>query len=110
MKTILPNPIRCFCSLSFILIAVLLTCYSTAADARRGGKPDASSATEVLAAAEKDNDPEYVEKRREFLNRFFGTDPGGVSPEAYTNALIAARALPQSPILEGRSFIPAETQ
>jgi photosystem II stability/assembly factor-like uncharacterized protein len=108
MKTILLNPTRCFCSISFMLIAALLTCYSTVADARRGGKQDASGATEA-AAAEKDNDPEYVEKRREFLNRFFGAGPGGISPETYTNALIAARALPQSPLLEGRAFISAET-
>src|SRR5438874_7645698 len=109
MKTILLNPIRCFCSISFLLIAVLLTCYSTVADARRGGKQDASSVTESVAA-ENDNDPEHVEKRREFLNQFFGTGPGGIAPEAYTNALAAARALPPSSLLEGRSFMSAETQ
>jgi photosystem II stability/assembly factor-like uncharacterized protein len=68
----------------------------------------ATNAADV-SPAENDDDPEYLEKRREFLNRFFGTEPGGVAPRAYAAALDAARALPASPLLQGGRFMSPET-
>ena len=99
---------RYFAAVSLMLIAVLLTCYSAIANARRGVMQDAASAAD-LSPAETDSDPEYLEKRREFLDRFFGNEPGGVSPGAYASALVAARALPLSPLLQGQKFVSPET-
>jgi photosystem II stability/assembly factor-like uncharacterized protein len=59
--------------------------------------------------SEHDDDPEYREQRREFLSRFFGTGPEGVSASAYKRALAEARALPPSPLLGGRTFSSVET-
>jgi photosystem II stability/assembly factor-like uncharacterized protein len=59
--------------------------------------------------SENDDDPEYREQRREFLSRFFGTGPEGVSASAYKRALAEARALPPSPLLGGRTFRSVET-
>jgi photosystem II stability/assembly factor-like uncharacterized protein len=95
-------------AISLMLVGVLLTCYSATANALGDGMQDASSEADV-SPEENDSDPEYVEKRTEFLNQFFGTGPGGVSPSAYASALIAARALPLSPLLQGRKFISPET-
>jgi len=53
---------------------------------------------------ERDGDPDYIEKRGEFLNRFFGTGPGGVSPAAYEAGRAMARILPPSPLLQNESF------
>jgi photosystem II stability/assembly factor-like uncharacterized protein len=100
--------VRCIAALLLILVAVLLTCYSSAANARRGAVQDAISGADV-SLAENDSDPEYLEKRDEFLNRFFGTGPGSVSPSAYASALAAAHALPPSPLLQGRRFVSPET-
>jgi photosystem II stability/assembly factor-like uncharacterized protein len=91
-------------AVSLMLAGVLLTCYSAVANARRGVSNEVS-----VSPAEEDRDPEYLEKRREFLERFFGTGPEGVSPSAYASALAAARALPPSPLLQGRRFMSPET-
>src|ERR1043166_6411354 len=110
LVTLLPQ-IRYLAAVSLMLVAVLLTCYSTAANARRGDVQDASSEARI-SQEEEDEDSEYVEKRREFLDRFFANGPGGVSPSAYANALAAARALPPTPLSQGRQFMspePAET-
>ena len=107
MKTILSRT-RYLLAVGLMCLSVLLTCYSAIANARRGGTQDATSAADV-SPAENDNDSEYLEKRSEFLERFFGTGPGGVSPSAYTNALAAARALPPSPLLQGGRFMSPET-
>ncbi len=107
LVTLLPRT-RYLASVSLMLVAALLTGYSAVANALRDGMQDASSEAD-LSAEENDNDPEYVEKRTEFLNQFFGTGPGGVSPGAYESALVAARALPLSPLLQGRKFISPET-
>jgi photosystem II stability/assembly factor-like uncharacterized protein len=50
-----------------------------------------------------DDDPAYVEARREFLNRFFGTGRGKVPINGYAKALAAARALPKSSRSQGGS-------
>jgi photosystem II stability/assembly factor-like uncharacterized protein len=105
--TLLPQT-RYLAAVSLMLVGVLLTCYSTVANARRGGMQSATNAADV-SPAENDDDPEYLEKRREFLERFFGTGLGGVSPRAYATALDAARALPASPLLQGRRFVSPET-
>jgi photosystem II stability/assembly factor-like uncharacterized protein len=99
---------RYLAAVSLMLAAVLLTCYSTVANARRDSIQEASS-EEAGSLGDNDSDPEYLEKRHEFLEQFFGTTPGGVSPSAYTSALTAARALPLSPLLQGRKFISPET-
>ena len=91
-----------------MLVGLLLTCYSTVANARRDSIQEANS-EEAGSLGDNDSDPEYLEKRHEFLEQFFGTAPGGVSPSAYTSALTAARALPLSPLLQGRKFISPET-
>ena len=75
-------PKRCLLSASLVLIGVVLTCYSAIADSQRRGSMDATSTADG-EPGERDKDPDYVEKRGEFLNRFFGTGPGGVSPAAY---------------------------
>jgi photosystem II stability/assembly factor-like uncharacterized protein len=103
MKTILLIRTRHLVEISLILMGLSLICYSAIANAQRRGTPDASKITDV-APAERDRDPDYVEKRSEFLSQFFGTGPGGVSPSAYTAGLVAARALPPSPLFQNGRF------
>ena len=88
---------------SLMLIGVVLTCYSAIAHAQRRGSQDATS-TVSGEPGERDKDPDYIEKRGEFLNRFFGTGPGGVSPTAYEAGRAMARVLPPSPLLQNESF------
>src|SRR4029453_16948603 len=104
---ILRRQIQYVTPLSLMLVAMLVTSYSTVANARRDSIQEASSEVED-SAGEDDSDPEYLERRGEFLDQLFGTVPGGVSPSAYASALIAARALPLSPLLQDRRFIAAE--
>jgi photosystem II stability/assembly factor-like uncharacterized protein len=87
---------------------VLLICYSAVANARRGGTYEAANA-DSLAPEADDRDPEYLQKRREFLNRFFGTGLEGVSSSDYESAVTAARALPASKLMQGRKVFSAET-
>ena len=108
MKTLFVNQTRYLVAVVLMLLGVLLTCYSAVANVRRGSTRNATSAAD-FSPGEEDSDPEYLEKRREFLERFFGTGPGGVSPSGYASALVAARALPPSPLLQGRKFISPET-
>ena len=103
MKTNCLVPKRYLVAASLMLISVLLTCYSAIADAERRGKLDATS-TVGGEPGERDKDPDYIEKRGEFLNRFFGTGPGGVSPAAYEAGRAMARVLPPSPLLQNESF------
>jgi photosystem II stability/assembly factor-like uncharacterized protein len=104
----LQSRIRCAVAVSLILIAVLLTCYSTIPNARRSDVQDIGTMVDVVPADE-DGDAEYLDKRHEFLEQFFATGPGGVSPSAYKRALDAARGLPISPLLQGQRFISPET-
>jgi photosystem II stability/assembly factor-like uncharacterized protein len=83
-------------------------CYNAGANLRRGSEPNPGGGADILRS-ENDDDPEYREQRREFLSRFFGTGPEGVSPGAYKRALTEARALPRSPLLGGGTFRSAET-
>ena len=76
--------------------------YVAAANRGRSKGPD-------ILRTENDDDPEYREQRREFLKRFFGNREGGVSSREYKRALAEARALPRSPLLEGRMFGSLET-
>jgi photosystem II stability/assembly factor-like uncharacterized protein len=99
---------RYLAAVLLILVAVLLTGYSTIANTGRSGRQVPTS-TAGIYPAEDDQDPKYREKRDEFLRGFFGTEPGGVSPSAYTSALAAAHALPPSPLLQGRRFVSPET-
>jgi photosystem II stability/assembly factor-like uncharacterized protein len=107
MKTICLSRTRNYSAVSLMLVGVLLTCYSSIENLRRGGTLDIEKMAEVVPADE-DGDAEYLQKRHEFLDRFFGTGPGGVSPRAYAAALDAARALPLSPLLQGRRFVSPE--
>jgi len=100
--------IRYLAAVVLMLLGVLLTCYGVIANAHRASAQDASSNAGLLPGQE-DRDAEHLEKRGEFLNRFFGTGQGGVSPGAYASALAAARALPSSPLLQGRRFMSPQT-
>ena len=107
MKTICLSKTRCLTAVTLMLVGVLLSCYSAIANLRRGGMRDIGNMADVVPT-EEDGDAEHLEKRHEFLDRFFGTGPGGVSPSAYTAALAAARSLPPSPLLQGRRFVSPE--
>ena len=108
MQTNCLIPKRYLIAVSLILISVLLTSYGAIANAQRRGKLGATSMVGG-EPAERDGDPEYLEKRREFAKRFFGTGPGGVSPTAYMAGLAIARALPPSALMENRRFTSFET-
>ena len=58
-----------------MLIGVVLTCYDAGANLRRGSEQNRSSGPDILRS-ENDDDPEYREQRREFLDRFFGNRAG----------------------------------
>src|SRR4051812_21917267 len=103
MKTKCLTSNRYLVAASLMLISVILTCYSAIADAQRRGKLNATN-TGGGDPGERDKDPDYIEKRGEFLNRFFGTGPGGVSPAAYDAGRAMARVLPRSPLLRNESF------
>ena len=103
MKTNCLIPQRYLVAASLMLMSVLLTFYSEIANAQRRGKLDATSMVGD-EPGERDKDPDYIEKRGEFLNRFFGTGPGGVSPTAYEAGRAVARVLPPSPLLQNESF------
>ena len=80
MKTNRLIPKRYLVAASLMLAGVVLTSYA-GGNARRGTtRSDIRMAG--VAPAERDRDPDYLEKRRQFANRFFGTGPGGVSPSA----------------------------
>jgi photosystem II stability/assembly factor-like uncharacterized protein len=87
---------------------MVLICYNAGANLRRGNEPNSGGGADVFRG-EHDDDPEYREQRREFLSRFFGTGPEGVSVGAYKRALAEARALPPSPLLGGGTFRSVET-
>src|SRR5439155_12662787 len=93
MNTVGLIPKRYVVAVPLMLAGVLLMCYSAMASARRGGTQNGVTMAGV-APAEHDRDSEYLEKRREFLSKFFGTGRGGVSPSAYTAGLAAAGVLP----------------
>lgn len=87
-----------------MVAGVLLTCYTAIGNLRQSGMQDIENITDVVPADE-DGEEEYLEKRHEFLERFFGTGPGGVSSDAYAAALDEARALPVSQFLQGGRFM-----
>jgi hypothetical protein len=103
MKTKCLNPKRYLLASSLMLIGVLLMSYSAIAGAQRRCSLDTTS-TVGGEPGERGRDPDYIEKRGEFLNRFFGTGPGGVSPAAYEGGRAMARVLPPSPLLKNESF------
>ena len=104
MKTKCLIPKRYLVAALLMLIAVVLTCYDAGANLRRGNEPKDLSGPDILRTENDDDDPDYREERREFLNRFFGTDANGVSPRAYKRGMAEARALPASPLLGGQTF------
>jgi photosystem II stability/assembly factor-like uncharacterized protein len=108
MKTICLNRIQCLVAVPLMLVGVLLTCYSAIGNLGHGGMQDIENIADVVPTDE-DGNAEYLEKRHEFLDRFFGTGLESVSAADYTRALAAARALPPSPLLQGRSFVSPET-
>jgi photosystem II stability/assembly factor-like uncharacterized protein len=107
MKTKCLSRTQCLVAVSLVILGVLLACYSAMGNLRQRGMEDNEKIVDAVPADE-DGDSEYLEKRYEFLDRFFGTGPGGVSPGAYMAALAAARALPPSPLLQGRRFMSPE--
>jgi photosystem II stability/assembly factor-like uncharacterized protein len=90
-----------------ILAALLLTLgYSAIAKSRRADVPQTNttaSASSMLqpidlaAPYDDDEDPAFIQKRREYLTRFYGTGPGQVSSTDFAASLSAARAVPPSP-------------
>lgn len=108
LATLLPKA-RYLAAVSLMLVAVLLTCYSGVATARRSTIEGATNMADVLPTDE-DGDAEHLEQRNEFLNQFLGNKPGGVSPSAYASALVAAHALPLSQLLQGQKFVSPETE
>ena len=108
MKTKCLIPIRYIVAALLMLIAVVLTCYNAGANARRGNEESRGSGPDIQRT-ENDDDPEYREQRREFLDRFLGNGPDAVSASAYKRALAEVRALPPSPLLGGQRFRSAET-
>ena len=82
MKANCLNPRRYLVAASVMLIGVVLRCYNAGAKARRGSEENRSSGPDILRT-ENDDDPEYREQRREFLNRFFGNSSSGVSASAF---------------------------
>jgi photosystem II stability/assembly factor-like uncharacterized protein len=107
MKTKCLSRTQCLVAVSLLTLGVLLTCYSAIGTLRQNGIEDVEDITGAVPADE-DGDAEYVEKRREFVNQFFGNGPEGVSFDAYAAALDAARALPASPLLQGGGFVSPE--
>lgn len=85
------------------LLAVLVI--GASSNALRADAQGASGTAHLRRIAD-DRDPELVKKRQQFLESFFGRGPGGVSPSEYAAGLAAARALPPSPVLQGRTFTP----
>ena len=103
LSNVICRRIRYVAAISLMLIAVLLTRYTAVANARRAGAQEATSAADV-SPAESDNDAEYLEKRSEFLERFFGTGPEGVSPGAdrILVPLLSPRLLRLPAVVAGR--------
>ena len=108
MTTIFLSRTRHLVAASLMLIDVLLICYSAVANPRRSGTQNGAKMANV-APAERDRDHDCLKKRREFVNRFFGTGSEDVSPSAYMAGVAVARALPSSPLLENRRFTSGET-
>jgi hypothetical protein len=114
MKTILARN-KWVLVLSPILAAIfLICCYSAIARARGADTKDASSAADVSAGGEtsevasrprEDDDAEYIQKRQEYLNQFYGTGPGQVSSADFAASLAVARSVPPSPLLAGQSGV-----
>ena len=109
MKTKCLIPIRYIVAASLMLIGVVLTCYDAGANLRRGSIEQNRASEPDIFRSEHDEDPEYREQRREFLDRFLGNRPGSVSAAAYKRALAEARALPPSPLLGGQMFRSPQT-
>src|ERR1700756_232265 len=107
MKTNCLIPTRYFVAAWLMIAGVLLAGYSARANARHGGIQNGVTMAGG-APAERDRDREYLEKRREFAKRFFGTGPDGVSSSRYMKGLVTARMLPPSPLMENRRFRPVE--
>jgi hypothetical protein len=107
MKTKCLSQTRYLNQIVLMVLGVLLTSYIGIANVRRASALGAESATN-LSPGEEDSEPEYVEKRDEFLGWFLGTEPEGVSASAYAGALATVRALAPSPLLQGRSFNPVQ--
>jgi photosystem II stability/assembly factor-like uncharacterized protein len=90
-----------------MLAGVVLTSYA-GGNARRG-ITRSNVRMAGVAPAERDRDPDYLEKRREFVKRFLGAGPEGVSASAYMAGLAVARVLPPSPLMENQRFTSTET-
>jgi photosystem II stability/assembly factor-like uncharacterized protein len=97
-----------------ILSVALICCYGAIAKARRADRRQASSehsdrpgaqAADRNSHHETDREKavDYTDKSRELWSKS-DKPPGSVSPSAYIAALAAARALPPSPLSQGRTF------
>jgi photosystem II stability/assembly factor-like uncharacterized protein len=118
IKTLFRTRIRWLLSLSALITGTLLISYAAFAQGNRGkseadvksvdsGSPSVGQSpdSDPDPLPEGDLDPEFQRERREWQEWFFGLTPGSLSPAAYESASAAARALPPSPLLQGRKFI-----
>jgi photosystem II stability/assembly factor-like uncharacterized protein len=116
IKRIFRTRIRWILSLSALVAGSLLMCYVAYAQANRADTEDGSKSAATRSPSvgqspdsdpfpEPDLDPEIQRERREWQEWFFGLTPGSLSPADYASASAAARALPPSPLLQGRKFI-----
>jgi hypothetical protein len=99
--------------LSPLLAALLLTFgYAAFAKSRRADVQKTNNTARLAPAVEPfdldKDDGEMVEKRRAYLDRFYGNGPGQIPVDSYGTALAAARALPQSPLLKSGRFVGGE--
>src|SRR5262249_28094331 len=117
-----PTHFRKITILRFVLVgllclgSLLLISYTVFGQAHRGdaqqdtsndadGVSTAAQIPDFVSLPEDENDPELVEERREWMDRFFSL--GSVSPAAYEKGLAAACARPMSPLVRGRGFAPS---
>lgn len=109
MKTLLRTRSIWILVIAPILAAVLLIFgYSAIATARRAAT--VSDRSDVAQAPLQEGKLEQVQKRREYLNRFYGTGPGQVPHANFAASLATARALPPSPLLRNKSVVSGSEQ
>ena len=114
IKKILRTRVKRILSLSATIILAFV-CYAAFAQGRRGdserGNNDAGVGISPVSqipdslpeSLENESSSDFVKRRQEWMDRFFGLTPG-VSTTAYAKALIEARAMPVAPLTQNWSF------
>lgn len=121
MKTFFHSRAKLLLFLAPLLGAVLLISgYSAIANGRRSHTRQVSNTAEGSHGVqmpdrvsgpdvERDDDPEFVETRRQYLNWYFGISSKTLSPADHAAAMAVVRALPPSPLLQGRKFVSSQS-